>query len=219
MSTLFSACAAYLLPGGDPRAVMLLTWMSGSTYRATLAAVWPGALLLAAGLAAAMAARRWLVILSLDEPAARSLGLRVSWARLYFLAVIAVMTAGATIMVGPLTFVGLLAPHLVRGLGFRLPGMQLSGSALAGAFSGFALAAGSGSLGFTGEGRDWRPRRCALPITALRETPPSSSAIWLAVAPPSHILVSVAMRSSVQFIRSRYLRSVPGALASRDHCR
>ena len=133
LSTLFSACAAYLLSGGDPRAVMLLTWMSGSTYRATLAAVWPGALLLAAGLAAAMAARRWLVILSLDEPAARSLGLRVSWARLYFLAVIAVMTAGATIMVGPLTFVGLLAPHLVRGLGFRLPGMQLSGSALAGA--------------------------------------------------------------------------------------
>jgi iron complex transport system permease protein len=133
LSTLFSACAAYLLSGGDPRAVMLLTWMSGSTYRATLAAVWPGALLLAAGFAVAVAARRWLVILSLEEPAARSLGLRVPLVRLYFLAVIAVLTAGATIMVGPLTFVGLLAPHLVRGLGFRRPGMLLSGSALAGA--------------------------------------------------------------------------------------
>ena len=30
-------------------------------------------------------------------------------------------------------------------------------------------------------GRDLRPSRCALPITALRDTPPSSSAIWLAV--------------------------------------
>ncbi|OWT62149.1 Fe3+-hydroxamate ABC transporter permease FhuB [Candidimonas nitroreducens] len=133
LSTLFSACAAYLLSGGDPRAVMLLTWMSGSTYRATLSAIWPGALLLAAGFALAAAARRWLVILSLEEPAARSLGLRVPLARLYFLAVIAVMTAGATIMVGPLTFVGLLAPHLVHGLGLRRPGAQLSGSALAGA--------------------------------------------------------------------------------------
>jgi len=48
------------------------------------------------------------------------------------------------------------------------------------AFAGFAAA---GSFAFTGEGRDWRPRRCALPITALRDTPPSSSAIWLAVMP------------------------------------
>src|SRR5690606_15362912 len=65
--------------------------------------------------------------------------------------------------------------------------------------AGLALGA---SFAFTGEGRDLRPRRCALPITALRETPPSSSAIWLAVAPPSHILVSVAIRSSVQLIES-----------------
>src|SRR3546814_8774807 len=32
------------------------------------------------------------------------------------------------------------------------------------------------SPAFTGEGRDCRPSRCALPITALRLTPPSSSA-------------------------------------------
>ena len=57
------------------------------------------------------------------------------------------------------------------------------------------------SLAFTGEGRALRPRRWALPITALRLTPPSSSAIWLAVAPPSHILVSFSIRSSVQLIR------------------
>ena len=53
---------------------------------------------------------------------------------------------------------------------------------------------------FTGEGRDCKPRRCALPITALRLIPPSSSAIWLAVIPDSHILASVAMRSSVQLM-------------------
>lgn len=51
---------------------------------------------------------------------------------------------------------------------------------------------------FTGDGRDCRPRRCALPITALRLTPPSSSAIWLAVMPFSHMPLSWSIRSSVQ---------------------
>jgi hypothetical protein len=37
-----------------------------------------------------------------------------------------------------------------------------------------------------------------LPITALRETPPNSSAIWLAVAPSCHIFFRRSMRSSVQ---------------------
>src|SRR5690606_34211750 len=69
------------------------------------------------------------------------------------------------------------------------------------ASASFGRGAGLGSLALTGEGRALRPSRCALPITALRETPPSSSAIWLAVAPLSHILVSVAIRSSVQLIR------------------
>ena len=59
---------------------------------------------------------------------------------------------------------------------------------------------GSDIIVLTGEGRALSPRRCALPITALRLTPPSSSAIWLAVDPPSHILVSFSIRSSVQLM-------------------
>ena len=43
-------------------------------------------------------------------------------------------------------------------------------------------------------------KRCTLPITALRLTPPSSSAIWLAVRPFSHIVFNWLMRSSVQDI-------------------
>src|SRR4029453_17866645 len=77
-----------------------------------------------------------------------------------------------------------------------------------GAVAGFAaLGAGAGlaffsfsSPAFTGEGRDSRPRRCALPITALRLTPPNSSAIWLAVEPWVHIVLRRSMRSSVQLI-------------------
>ena len=43
-----------------------------------------------------------------------------------------------------------------------------------------------------------RPRRCTLPITALRVTAPSSLAIWLADWPSAHIFLSVSTRSSVQ---------------------
>lgn len=64
--------------------------------------------------------------------------------------------------------------------------------------SAAAAAFASGSFGFTGDGRACSSRRCALPITALRLTPPRASAIWLAVWPASHIVLSVWMRSSVQ---------------------
>ena len=71
-----------------------------------------------------------------------------------------------------------------------------------GAFgAGAALAFFSfSSPALTGDGRDSRPSRCALPITALRLTPPNSSAIWLAVAPFVHIALRRSIRSSVQLI-------------------
>src|SRR5580704_10597783 len=42
-----------------------------------------------------------------------------------------------------------------------------------------------------------RPRRCTLPITALRVIPPSSAAIWLADSPSDHSFLSSSTRSSV----------------------
>src|SRR5258708_4755262 len=42
-----------------------------------------------------------------------------------------------------------------------------------------------------------RPRRCTLPITALRVMPPSSAAIWLADRPSDQSFLSSSTRSSV----------------------
>src|SRR6201996_9429405 len=42
-----------------------------------------------------------------------------------------------------------------------------------------------------------RPRRCTLPITALRVMPPSSAAIWLAERPSDHSFFRSSTRSSV----------------------
>ncbi|ALM86798.1 Fe3+-siderophore ABC transporter permease [Bordetella sp. N] len=133
LSTLLSACAAFLLTSGDPRAAMMLTWMSGSTYRATTDAIAPGMTLLVLGVVAALLGTRLLAILPLGTAAARALGVDVTLARLFFLFVMAALTAGATILVGPLSFVGLLGPHLVRRLGLLRPRAQIVGAVLAGA--------------------------------------------------------------------------------------
>src|SRR6202035_2199585 len=45
------------------------------------------------------------------------------------------------------------------------------------------------------------PRRCTLPITALRVMPPSSAAIWLADRPSPHNFFRLSTRSSVQVMR------------------
>src|ERR1700730_2762097 len=45
-----------------------------------------------------------------------------------------------------------------------------------------------------------RPSRCTLPITELREMPPSSAAIWLADKPSAHSFLRSSTRSSVQFM-------------------
>jgi hypothetical protein len=52
--------------------------------------------------------------------------------------------------------------------------------------------------GRDGVARPARPRRWTLPITALRVTPPSCLAIWLADSPSAHSLRSSATRSSFQ---------------------
>src|SRR5262245_65959170 len=45
-----------------------------------------------------------------------------------------------------------------------------------------------------------RPRRCTLPTTALRVTPPSRPAIWLALSPSDHSFFNKSTRSSFQAI-------------------
>jgi hypothetical protein len=71
---------------------------------------------------------------------------------------------------------------------------------------GAAWVAGLGGRGVLKAGLDGcegvalpdRPRRCTLPITALRVTPPSCLAIWLADKPSSQSRLSKSTLSSVQ---------------------
>ncbi|MCE0734655.1 iron chelate uptake ABC transporter family permease subunit, partial [Halomonas sp. G15] len=133
ITALFDAVRAIVLAGGDPRGQQVIAWLSGSTYY-----VDPVSATVVAGLAVALAlAARpfacWLDILPLGAATAAALGVRVARARLALLLLVALLTACATLVVGPLSFVGLLAPHMARLAGFSRARAHLLGATLIGA--------------------------------------------------------------------------------------
>ncbi len=130
MATMLSGTAAAFLASGDPRSLLVAQWLAGTTYLATpgLAAVaWSVTVPLSLG---ALFCGRWLSILPLGDAAARGFGLRLGLTRTLLLLVAALLTAAATLVMGPLTFVGLLAPHAARLLGLVRPLPQLAGAVL-----------------------------------------------------------------------------------------
>ncbi|QNK33344.1 Fe(3+)-hydroxamate ABC transporter permease FhuB [Serratia sp. JUb9] len=128
LSTAFTTTIYLLLASGDPRMGGLLTWISGSTYAVTGAQTIRTALIAALLVLLAPLCRRWLTILPLGGATARSVGIALTPVRLSILLLAATLTAMATLTVGPLSFVGLMAPHMARMLGFRraLPQMLIA---------------------------------------------------------------------------------------------
>ena len=133
LGALADAVVAVLMAEGDPKAMALFAWSTGSTYRvdAPAALVTAGAAMML--VAAAPFAGRWLAILPLGGDPARALGVPVGPARLLLLVLTALLTAAATLVVGPISFVGLMAPHLARGLGLVRPAAELAGAVTIGA--------------------------------------------------------------------------------------
>ncbi len=133
LGTLFSAIISLLLASGDPRLGNLLSWISGSTYgveppQAIASAVLALVLMLLMPLC-----RRWLNVMPLGGDTVRALGVPLMRSRLIILLLASVLTAGATLTVGPLSFIGLMSPHMARMLGFRRAMPQLAMAAIVGA--------------------------------------------------------------------------------------
>ncbi|PCK86605.1 Fe(3+)-hydroxamate ABC transporter permease FhuB [Rhizobium sophoriradicis] len=122
-----------LAASGDPRGLALIRWMSGSTYFVDNNVAASAMLVAIACLIVAFLASRWLALLQLGPEAASELGLRIVPARAILFGLSAIMIAAATLVVGPLSFIGLMAPHLAHGLGLRRPSIQLLAAALIGA--------------------------------------------------------------------------------------
>lgn len=134
LGTAFGALVSMLLALGDPRLGALLNWMAGSTYHVTANDALVACLVATALMALTPFLARWLEILPLGEAAARSVGINLGRSRLAALLLSAVATGAATLIVGPLSFVGLMAPHIARMAGFQRVMPHMMGSALLGAF-------------------------------------------------------------------------------------
>lgn len=129
LNALFQAIASIVMLNNRQASSMLLQLMTGSTYyvnNGSAIGVFFAMLLL---LAVSPLCKRWLLLLPLGQVSG-SLGVNVARARISVLALAALMTGLATLIVGPVSFVGLLGPHLARKAGAKRPMAQLFTAAL-----------------------------------------------------------------------------------------
>ncbi|MGE2105331.1 Fe(3+)-hydroxamate ABC transporter permease FhuB [Citrobacter koseri] len=132
LSTAFTMLLMMLQASGDPRMAGVLTWISGSTYNASEEQVVRTGIVMVILLAITPLCRRWLTILPLGGETARAVGIALTPSRVGLLLLAACLTATATMTIGPLSFIGLMAPHIARMLGFRRTMPHMIMSALAG---------------------------------------------------------------------------------------
>ncbi|MCU6399368.1 Fe(3+)-hydroxamate ABC transporter permease FhuB [Enterobacter quasiroggenkampii] len=132
LSTAFTMLLMMLQASGDPRMAKILTWISGSTYGATGSQTIGSGIVMIVLLAMAPLCRRWMTILPLGGETARAVGMALTPARIALLLLAACLTATATMTIGPLSFVGLMAPHIARMMGFRRTMPHIVMSALTG---------------------------------------------------------------------------------------
>jgi len=119
------------MSSGHDNATSLLTWLSGSTYLVASNDV----LLLAVGVAIigaiSLSLHRWIELIGLGEVTANSIGMNSTLVRLVLLLLVAALTTLCTIVIGPLSFIGLLAPHMARSLHqYRAMPQMLTGAVL-----------------------------------------------------------------------------------------
>lgn len=133
ITALFEPLQAIALANGDLRVQQLLSWMSGSTYYVTQPVALALVVLALLMLAACLLVSRWLDLMPMGPAVATALGIHLGRAQLTILLLVVVLTASATMVIGPLSFAGLLAPHLARLMGLVRARWHLLGAAGCGA--------------------------------------------------------------------------------------
>ncbi|OCX66530.1 Fe3+-hydroxamate ABC transporter permease FhuB [Thioclava sp. SK-1] len=128
-----SAVLAVMTATGDPRAWTVLGWLSGSAARVTQTGAVALCALALLVLGVLILARRVLEILPLGTGIAQGLGLRGARLRIGLILLAGLATGAASVLVGPVSFVGLMAPHIARSLGLVRAGSFVAGAWILGA--------------------------------------------------------------------------------------
>ncbi|MDN3721896.1 iron chelate uptake ABC transporter family permease subunit [Roseibium salinum] len=101
VGALLTAVLAAIIATGDPRARLLLQWMTGSTYLSDWRTAWTLSAIAALALCAAPLFTRSLTLLTLGDVSARATGVNVRLVRLSMLVFTCTLTAVATLAIGP----------------------------------------------------------------------------------------------------------------------
>lgn len=125
LAAMIEALVHFVLAQGGEGAHNILGWLSGSTYRASpvRSLVLVGGIMGLFGLA--LLCSRWLTLISIGDGVALARGVHVARVRLLLLLLVSALCALVTTVMGPVAFVGLLAPHLALLLGARRVRPQL----------------------------------------------------------------------------------------------
>lgn len=183
----------------------LFLWGSGSLVQLDWDGVgfaWPFVLVM---LVAASFSGRQFDALELDESTARSLGQRVGLIKASGLGISVLMAAVVVSVVGPIGFVGLVAPHLVRLCGIRKHSLLIPACALWGAL----LITAADTLA-----RVVRSSAGELPVGAVMAVIGAPWLIWLVLTKVKNISGSGSGQSSMSIGKSlNRMRFIPLATA------
>ena len=105
-----------LLRASLETAVSAGLWFAGSLNGLTWAKIWPAAPVMIIMLACSALLVRRLRLLEMGDDSACALGVRVEYSRLLLMLVAVVLTASATALAGPISFIALVAPHIAHRL-------------------------------------------------------------------------------------------------------
>lgn len=133
MTALLQAFVQFCLAKGNQDSYKILQWLAGSTYRVTAEQAVLLCGLVAVLLMFSLASSRALTLISISRAFAKARGLNSSLTSLSLLVLVALLCAVVTATMGPVSFVGLVAPHLARMLGAQQVKEQLLLGSLIGA--------------------------------------------------------------------------------------
>ncbi|MGF1570128.1 MAG: FecCD family ABC transporter permease [Nodosilinea sp.] len=89
-------------------------WLAGSLAGPDIATMLPVLPYIVVGLAISLTLGRQLTLMSLGEDVAQGLGLQTAWVKVASAVVVVLLAGSAVALAGPIGFVGLVVPHVVR---------------------------------------------------------------------------------------------------------
>lgn len=133
LTALIEAMVQFALARGDETSYTILSWLAGSTYRVSPSAAVILIVSVLGLIAFAFVTSRWLTLISTGREFAKARGLNVPRAFMLLLCCVALLCGVVTATMGPVAFVGLLAPHMAVILGAKKVQLQLPAAAIIGA--------------------------------------------------------------------------------------